>query len=401
MPVAASKRTRGLEYAIRDVIEQAKLLEKRGRKVTYLNVGDPVRFDFPTPPHIKKALVNAIETNWNYYAPSEGLPELRQAIAEKEKKVNGVGIEAEDVLVTQGLSEAIHFIAAALVDPGDEVLVPGPSYPPYISQIKFFDGIPVTYRTVEDRSWTPDLIDLERKITSKTKAIVVNNPNNPSGAVYDESTLREIVNIASQHRLPIVSDEIYDRICFDRSAANVASFSNDIPVIGLNGFSKTYLMTGWRIGYIYFRDQGGQLKEIKECITKECRVRLSANLPGQKAAVEALRGPQDHIKEMVAKLRTRRDLVWKRINQIQGLSCSKPEGAFYVFPLVRGAGSVWKNDIEFANDLLQETGVLVVHGSGFDQNSGAGHFRAVILPPEAELQAALNEMESFMSKRMA
>jgi len=394
----AAERARSIEYAIRDVIAFAKKLEKKGKKIVYLNIGDPVKFDFDTPAHIKKALVKAVGEGSNWYAPSEGLPELREAICEKEERVNGVKIQPEDVIVTQGISEGIQMLMAAVVEAGDEVLVPGPTYPPYSSYVKFFGGKAVSYETVEEDNWQPNLDDLRSKITTKTRAVVVTNPNNPCGALYEEKVVKKIVDLAGEHSLLLISDEIYDRLVFKEGFVSAAHIAKDMSVVGMNGFSKTYLMTGWRLGYIYFHDPEGKLTQLKESVEKETRVRLSANTPVQKAGVAALRGPQRHIAEMVKKLRERRDYAWKRLNQIRGVSCTKPEGAFYVFPRVDGVGSRWKTDEEFARKLLEETGVLVVHGSGFDPVYGSKHFRAVILPPVETLETALDGLEQFMTK---
>jgi len=395
----ATERTLSIKYAIRDVLAFAKKLEKKGKKIIYLNIGDPCKYDFDMPEYIKEALVRAVREGNNWYAPSEGLPELREAICDKERKVNGVSIQAEDVIVTQGISEGIQMLMAAVVEPGDKVLVPGPAYPPYMSYVKFFGGKAVSYETVEEDNWQPNIEDLERKISAKTRAIVIINPNNPTGALYNERVIKAIVDLAGEHNLLLISDEIYDRIVFKKGFTSAAHTANDVSVVGLNGFSKAYLMTGWRLGYMYFHDPEGKLDEVKECVAKETRIRLSASTPVQMAGAAALRGSQHHITDMNRKLQQRRDFAWKRLNQIRGVSCAKPEGAFYVFPKVDGVGSRWKTDGEFARQLLEETGVLIVHGSGFDETYGSGHFRAVILPPTEILKEALDSLESFMSKK--
>jgi aspartate/methionine/tyrosine aminotransferase len=340
--------------------------------------------------------VKAVKEGANAYSPSEGLPELREAITQKEKKVNSVEISSDDIIVTQGISEGIQMLMAALIDTGDEILLPGPTYPPYISYAKFFGGKPVTYETVEDESWLPNIDDLRSKISKRTRGIVIINPNNPSGAVYDEKIVKQILNLAAEYDLPVLSDEIYDQIIYGKKFVSSAHLAKDVPVIGLNGFSKAYLMTGWRLGYLYLHDQDDQLQELKQCIEKQARIRLCANTPVQKAGVAALNGPQHHIKNMVKKLGQRRDYALKRLSEIEGISCAKPEGAFYVFPKIHAVGSKWKTDMEFTLDLLKETGVLLVNGSGFDPVYGAGHVRAVILPPIETLEQAFNEMEHFM-----
>ncbi len=396
--VKATERVRTIEYAIRDVIVHAKQIAKTGKKIFYLNIGDPVAFDFDTPQHIKQALINAVKEGANTYSASEGIPELREAISQKEKRVNGVEVSAEDIIVTQGISEGIQMVMAALIDAGDEVLLPGPTYPPYISYAKFFGGEPITYETVEEKLWQPNIDDLKKKISKKTRAIAIINPNNPCGALYDEKIVKQIIDLAGENELVVLSDEIYDQIIYEKKFVSTACLAKDVPIIGLNGFSKAYLMTGWRLGYVYFHDQKGKLQELKQCIEKEARIRLCANTPVQKAGVAALNGPQDHVKEMVEKLRQRRDYALKRLNEIESLSCAKPEGAFYVFPKIHAIGQKWKTDKEFVLELLKETGVLLVHGSGFDPVYGAGHVRGVFLPPIATLENALNEAEQFMKR---
>jgi alanine-synthesizing transaminase len=397
--VKVTERTRNIEYAIRDVAVYARQVAKTGKKIFYLNIGDPVAFDFDTPDHIKQALIKAVEEGQNAYSVSEGLPELRQAVSDKEKRVNGIDVLAENVIVTNGISEGIQMLMAALINAGDEILLPGPTYPPYISYAKFFGGKPVTYETVEENGWQPNIDDLRSKISKKTRGIAIINPNNPCGALYEEKAVKQITDLAGEYDLPILSDEIYDQIIYEKRFVSTAHLAKDVPVVGLNGFSKAYLMTGWRLGYMYFHDQNSELQELKQCIEKEARIRLCANTPVQKAGVAALNGPQDHVRKTVEKLRQRRDFSWKRLNEIEGISCSKPEGAFYAFPKIHQIGSKWKTDNEFAIELLKETGVLFVHGSGFDPVYGAGHVRGVILPPIEILEQAFGEVERFMKRK--
>ena len=398
--IEPTKRVRTIEYAIRDVIPYAKQVAKTGKKIYYLNIGDPNAFDFDTPPHIKEALIKAVESGGtaNAYSPSEGLQELREAISQKEKRVNDVAISPEDIIVTSGISEGIEMVMAALISPGDEILLPGPTYPPYISYARFFDGKPVTYKTNEKNGWQPDIDDLRKKISNKTRAITIINPNNPCGALYESKVIKEILDLAGEHDLTVLSDEIYDQIVFGKKFVSTAHLTKDIPVIGLNGFSKAYLMTGWRLGYLYFHNPQGRLKELKNCVEKEARIRLCANTPVQKAGVAALNGPQDHLKTTVEKIKQRSNFAWKRLNEIDGISCAKPEAAFYVFPSIHGVGSKWKTDMDFTLSLLRETGVLFVHGSGFDPVYGAGHVRGVVLPPLDTLEKAIKEIEGFMKR---
>ena len=378
---------------------KAEEVRRTGKKILYLNIGDPVKYGFDTPTHIRNALKKAVDAGSNYYAASEGVKELREAVAEKENSINGAHVDPRNVMITQGISEAISFLMGAIVNPGDEVLLPGPSYSPYMTYVKFFEGKPVPYRTIEDRGWAPDLSDLESKLTARTRLIVIINPNNPTGSVYSRTELSRILEIAASHHIPVAADEIYDRLVYDGGFTSVASIAKEVPLFGLNGFSKTYMMTGWRLGYLYLQDPRDEMKDVWDAVQRISRVRLCASTPIQFAGIEALRGPQGHINEMVSKLRRRRDLFWKRANEIPGLFATKPAGAFYLFPRINAIGQRWKSDYEFATDLLKETGVLVVHGSGFDPMYGKDHFRAVFLPDETILTEAFDAIEDFMKRR--
>jgi len=396
-----SDRLKPLKYAIRDLIPYAEQVERRGEKVIRLNIGDPLKFDFDTPKHIREALCRAVNDRWNFYSASEGDAELRAAIAEKERKFNGVDISPDHVIVTAGVSEAINFVSAAFIDPGDEALIPGPSYAPYVNFIQAYNGRVVYYRTVEENGWQPDLDDLRSKITDKTRFILIINPNNPTGAIYSENTVRKILDIAAEHNLIVVSDEIYDRITYGEAEfKSTAAIARDVPVIGLNGFSKVYLMTGWRLGYIYVRDPTGKYADaIIGHLNKLARARLSACTPVMRAGIAALRGPQEHVHDMVARLRERRDYCCRRIEEIPGMSVVKPKGAFYLFPKIDIKGK-FDSDREFALKLLDEEKVLVVHGSGFGFG-GENHFRSIFLPPISVLEEAFNRIERFCRKYLA
>jgi len=388
-----SKKVAGVEYAIRDIVESARKVQQKGMKVDYLNIGDPVQFGFQPPDNVRQALVDAINKGENYYSSSEGLLELRQEIAKKEN-VKGLSISSEEILVTNGVSEGLDMVISSIVEDGDEVLLPGPYYPPYASYVRLHGGIPVEF-AVDLNNSTPDIEDIKSKITSKTVAICLISPNNPTGVVFNEKSLKDLVDIANQHNLYIICDEIYDQIIFDEKFVGIGKVAGDSPVIVLNGFSKVHLMSGWRIGYIAF-NQSSKLDALRENLPKLARVRIATSLPVQHAALESLRGPQDYISTFVSEIKKHRDLVVKRLNEMPGLSCSNPKGSFYAFPKIED--NKFGSDKEFVTKLLESKGVLTVHGSGFGEKYGSGHFRLVYLPSLDILDSAMNKIEEFVSQ---
>jgi tyrosine/nicotianamine family aminotransferase len=397
--IQASQRSQNVNYAIREVTVPAKQLEKKGIKVIHLNIGDPNKYDFDTPDHMKKALYEASLQAHNGYAPSEGYTELREAIIEREKKRNNVNYIIENVCITTGVTESLQILLNASLDPNDELLIPGPTYPQYSLITCFNDAHPISYRCIEKEGWQPDVDDIRKKISNKTKGIVIINPNNPTGALYSKKIVKEIINIAGEYNIPIISDEIYDDMVFDSKQYATATLAKDVPVITFNGFSKVYLVPGWRIGYIMFHHQG-ELNNLQDAFMRIARSRLCANSICQLACIAALKGPQNHIKQVNNKLRQRRDFAYKRLNEIEGISTAKPEGAFYIFPKIEAMDSnLWKNDKEFVLDLLHTKHVLVVHGSGFCSVYGKNHFRAVILPDLKTLEQALDNIENFIKEK--
>ena len=388
-----SKKVMGVEYAIRDIVLAARKVEQSGMTVDYLNIGDPVQFGFQPPDNVKQALIDSINNGENYYSTSEGLLELREEIAKKEN-LKGLSITADDILITNGVSEGLDMVISSIVEEGDEVLLPGPYYPPYASYVRLHGGIPVEF-SVDLNNSTPDIEDIKSKITSKTVAICLISPNNPTGVVFNENALKELVDIANEHNLYIICDEIYDQIIFDDKFVGIGKVAGDSPIIILNGFSKVHLMSGWRIGYIAF-NQSPQLESLREHLPKLARVRIATSLPVQHAALESLRGPQNYINDFVSEMKKHRDLVVKRLNEMPGLSCPNPKGAFYAFPKIED--NRFGNDKEFVTKLLESKGVLTVHGSGFGEQYGTGHFRLVYLPSLEILDSAMNKIEEFVSQ---
>ncbi|MHA2225994.1 MAG: aminotransferase class I/II-fold pyridoxal phosphate-dependent enzyme [Candidatus Hodarchaeales archaeon] len=386
-----SENVRRIKYAIRDIVKIAKEVEKKGKKLYYFNIGDPNKFDFDTPDFLKTALIEAVtQDKANYYSPSAGDLNLRKEIAKRQKRLWGTVLDPTNILVTSGVSEAISFIASSLAK-GTEILIPSPSYPPYLSYFKFHNVVPVEYNTREIENWQPDVEDMRRKITSKTQAISIINPNNPTGAVYSPKTLKEIADIAGEYNLLLISDEIYDLLTFENSFRSTASLT-DVPVLELNGISKTLLSPGWRLGWINLKDENNLYTEFWEALAKQSRIRLCANSPIQVAVSKVLNKKVMYLPEFINKLKNRSTYFTKRINEIDGLSLdSPPRGAFYAFPHIdRNIG-----DKRFTIELLKETGVVFVFGSGFGE-LGKDHFRSVVLPDISTMKEALDHVETFM-----
>lgn len=390
-----SGRVQKLDYPIRKFNAIARELEEKGEKVIYLNIGDPLKYDFETPRELIEEAYKAMLEGHNYYASSDGVKELREAVALKERTWNGVKVSPSNVLITSGVSEALNALYAALVNEGDEVMIPDPSYPLYINFADFYGAKKVFYATLESEGWIPDVDDIRRKISKKTRFIVVNNPHNPTGAVYPPKVLKEIVDIAAEHEIPIVTDEIYDALTFEGEFKSVGAIaSGDSLVIGLNGFSKTYLATGWRMGYIYLLGPEELVAEAKRGLLNFLMTRLSAVTPLQIALARFIGKGRGFLEETKRKLDERRKYTYKRLNELRGVSMPvAPKGAFYAFPRL----NIGMDDEEFARRLLLEEKVFVVYGSGFGP-LGSGHMRIVFLPPIEVLEEAFRRIDRFIGR---
>jgi len=398
--IKAADRCKVISYAIREVVLPARELEKKGIKVLRLNIGDPNKYDFDTPQHMKDALYEAAMENYNGYSPSEGDMELREAIAEREKRRNNVDYDPEGICITSGVTEGLQILLNVSLNPGDELLIPGPTYPQYSLITRFNGANPIPYRCIEEEEWQPDVDHIRENISDRTKGIVIINPNNPTGALYTKKIIKEIIDLAGENHIPIISDEIYDDMTFDERQYATTTLANDVPVVTFNGFSKVYLVPGWRVGYTLFH-YNNELAEIHDAFMRLARSRLCANSVCQRACFAALKGPQDHIEEVNEKLRKRRDFSYKRLNEIEGISTARPDGAFYIFPKIEAMESgIWKDDKEFVLDFLNEKHVLVVHGSGFCKEYGKNHFRAVILPTLETLEKAFDKLEEFLKEKL-
>jgi alanine-synthesizing transaminase len=392
--IIAAARLENVRYAIRDLACVAAEVGKQGHKILPLNIGDPLNFDFRTPPHMIEAVYKAMRQGKNGYAPSSGIPQALDAIrgAAVRKGITSI----QDVFVTSGVSESVDICLTALLNPGEDVLTPSPDYPLYSAVLAKLD-IPLnTYDLNEDDGWQPDLDDIRRKLTARTRGIVLINPNNPTGSVCSRKMLEQVAELARRHNLVIFADEIYDKLILDDDEhISLASVAPDVSVVTFGGLSKNYLAPGWRIGWGIISGDAAVIKPYVEGVNKLLRARLCANHPEQYAIKPALEGPQEHLIEVRRKLRCRRDLTVNWCNSTPRVSCVSPRGAFYAYPRL----DIPEGDDVFVKELLVHKHVLVVHGSGFGQKPGTKHFRIVFLPDEKTLTAAYAGIAEFMSAR--
>jgi alanine-synthesizing transaminase len=390
----AATRLDNVRYAIRDLACVADEVIKQGHKVLPLNVGDPNIFDFTTPAHLVEAVAKAMRENKNGYAPSQGLPQALDAIRGEAAR-KGI-TTVQDVFVTTGASEAVDLCLTALLNPGEDLLTPCPDYPLY-SAVLAKMGIQLNpYYLDEEDAWQPELADIKKKITPRTRGIVLINPNNPTGSLCTRKMLEDVAELARRHNLVVFADEIYDKLILDDVAhISFAAVAPDVPTVTFGGLSKNYLAPGWRIGWGIVSGDSAAIKPYNEGIQKLLRARLCANHPEQYAIKPALEGPQDHLPIVCQKLRSRRDLTVKSCNAIPRITCVSPRGAFYAFPRL----DIPDADELFVKELILKKHVMVVHGSGFGQKPGSKHFRIVFLPDETTLAKAYASIAELMKER--
>jgi aspartate/methionine/tyrosine aminotransferase len=392
--IPPASRMAAVSYSIRRVVAEARKAEASGKKIYWLNTGDPVHAGFQPPAHMVEAVHKALRDGEHGYGPSVGLLDAREAVA-AENTQRGWPIDPDRVVLTSGSSEGIDFVLTALADPGDEVLVPLPTYPLYTAILHKIGAHEVYYRTDPKNGWYPEPKEVEKLITPRTKAIVVNDPNNPTGASYPHSIRRELVSIADRHNLPMIADEIYQDVAFDGPVEPMGTLDPDAPIISLSGLSKGYQVPGWRTGWLV-AGGGDRLKEVLACITKLAEGRLCSTMPMQRAIVAALRGDRSHQFSFRAALRERADLVYSRANAIPRFSATRPRAAFYAMPRVELP--IGKTDANFIVDLVHATGVLCVHGSGFGMDPADGYFRMVTLAPPEQLNHIWDLIAGFTAE---
>jgi aspartate/methionine/tyrosine aminotransferase len=389
VPVAS--RVHRFSYAIRNIVSEAKAVEARGMQVRYLNIGDPVAFGFKTPPHLIDAAVAAMREGRNGYLPSPGIASAREAVAADYRR-RGVAVSPDRVLITTGTSEGIDLALNALVNDGEDVLVPLPTYPLYTAVLAKIGAQPRYYRTDPGREWLPDLDHMRSLVTAKTRVLVVIDPNNPTGAVYPAPVRRALIEFAEQHELTILADEVYGDLGFEGSVPPLGSIDPDAPVISFSSLSKAYLAPGWRAGWLV-AGASPRLDDALAAMKKLADGRLCSPGPMQYAVTAALTGDRSHQAAFRKALLERARVTTDRLNAIPGMRCVAPRAAFYALPsisLPRG-----KTDEDYVLALLRETGILCVHGSGFGMPPDQGFFRVVFLANPQDLENIYSDMGAF------
>ncbi len=390
-------------YDIRGpIMDRARQMEEDGQKIIKLNIGNLAVFGFDAPEEIQQDMIRNLP-NSSGYSDSKGIFSARKAVMHETQKQGIKGVALDDIYLGNGASELIVMATNGLLDDGDELLLPAPDYPLWTAAASLSGGTPVHYRCDEAKGWMPDIADIRAKITPRTKGIVVINPNNPTGALYSDALLLEIVAIAREHDLVLFADEVYDKVLYDgvRHTA-IASLSQDVLTLTFNSLSKSYRSCGYRAGWLALSGDKRQAKDYIEGLNMLSNMRLCANVPGQYAIQTALGGYQS-IDDLVCeggRLRRQRDLAYELITAIPGVSCVKPRAALYMFPRLDPVMYPIADDQQFFLDVLQETRVMLVQGTGFNWEA-PDHFRIVFLPHEDDLREAIGRLERFLDRYRA
>lgn len=398
--IVKSRKLDDVCYDIRGpVLKEAHRLEEEGHHVIKLNIGNPAPFGFEAPEEILVDVIHNLPESQGY-SDAKGIYSARKAVMQYSQQTNVRNVEIDDIYIGNGVSELVVLALQGLLNNNDEVLIPAPDFPLWSAAVNLCGGKPVHYRCDESADWFPDLDDIRAKISSRTKAIVVINPNNPTGAVYSKELLTELIEIARSRDLVIFSDEIYDKILFDDAVhVPLASLAEDLLIVTFNGLSKTYRVAGFRTGWMVVSGAKHRARDYIEGLDILASMRLCSNVPTQHAIQTALGGRQS-IQDLIApggRLFEQRQWAWDRLNAIDGITCTKPKGALYLFPKLDVRKFNISNDEQFALDLLRQEKVLIVQGSGFNWPE-PDHFRIVFLPRIEELDDALNRLDTFLHK---
>ncbi len=391
--IKSSRRTNNFRYAIRNIVQAAEAQERSGRPVTYLNIGDPQAFGFRPPLHIVESVQRALSDSFTGYAHSAGLLEAREAIATYAGQL-GAPTQPEEVIVTSGASEAAELVLTALVNSGEDVLLPAPGYPLYSAILNKLGADARYYRLHDAQGWQPSLDEVRSLVTKRTRALVLINPNNPTGSIIPDSVISGLLEVAAEHSLLVIADEVYRELCFAAQPSSASALAQvvQVPVVTLESLSKTHMVPGWRVGWMRFTHTK-MMKDLIASITRLASGRLCAPTPAQYAIKPALTGDRTFLKGFIADIKNRRDRALNHLRSIEGLSCVTPEAAFYMMIKVDELNE--QTDENFVLNLLAETGVLVVHGSGFGCQATEGYFRLVYLANETILDNAFSEIGRF------
>ncbi len=390
-------------YDIRGpVLQQAHIMEEEGHRILKLNIGNPAPFGFEAPEEIIQDVIHQLPQSEGY-SDSRGLYTARKAVMQECQRIGIPGVEIQDIYLGNGVSELIGMATQALLNDGDEVLIPAPDYPLWTATVSLAGATPVHYLCDETKDWQPDLADIRSKITANTRAIVVINPNNPTGAVYSREVLEQLVAIAREHDLVVFADEIYDKILYDEAQhIPLGSIATDVLCITFNGLSKTYRLAGFRSGWMVISGAKHRAEDYIEGLTILSSMRLCANVPAQHAIQTALGGYQS-INELIlpgGRLREQRDLAWQMLNDIPGVSCTKPQGAIYLFPRLDPEVYPVADDEQLVLDLLQQEKILLVQGTAFNWPH-PDHVRIVFLPRKSDLASAIERFAAFLERYRA
>jgi alanine-synthesizing transaminase len=396
-PVRVAARIHGFTYAIRNVVAEARKVEAAGTTVRYLNIGDPIPFGFATPPHLIEAVERAMRDGHNGYTPSVGITSAREAVA-AEYEQRGMPVGVDRVVLTAGTSEGIELALGAMADAGDEVLVPTPTYPLYTAVLAKLGATAVFYKTDPDNAWQPDVADIASKISPRTRAIVIIDPNNPTGAVYPEATRRALIELAEKSGVPILADEVYGDLGFDGPLPLIGSLAPDAPILSFSSLSKAYVAPGWRAGWLCV-GRSSRLDDVLAAIKKLADGRLCSTGPMQYAIHAALNGDRSYQQTFVRELAVRSRLTVDRLNAIPGMSCVAPQAAFYAMPKVELPAG--KTDEDYVLSLLRATGILCVYGSGFGLPAEQGFFRVVFLATPDVLGTIYDDIATFTAEYLA
>ena len=395
--IRTARRVDRFTYAIRNIVAEARKVEAAGTRVRYLNIGDPNQFGFLTPPHLIDAVDRAMRDGHNGYTASAGIVEAREAVA-ADFQGRGVAVHPDRVLITSGTSEGLELALTAIVDEGEAVLVPMPTYPLYTAVLAKIGAEPQYYRTDPANGWLPDLEDIRRRVTPETRVLVVIDPNNPTGAIYPDHVRQELIGIAETHGLVILADEVYGDLAYDGPVPPMATLAPDAPIISYSSLSKAYLAPGWRAGWMAVGSTP-RLDSALAAIKKLADGRLCSPGPMQYGVVAALTGDRSHQDVFRRELQRRARITADRLNAIDGLSCVEPRGAFYAMPKVDLPEG--RTDADYILALLRQTGILCVYGSGFGTAPEDGFFRVVFLASPDELSEIYDDIAAFTSGYLA